>query len=157
MPVITVVNATAVVTERGKNRMTEALAGVISGALSPGILNQPIVPVFFKLGHVGVGPVPPPDPTLLDIVNSDGNAFQKNLAAADIQVILPPNAPEPTLRIHVFVDVNEAVLPGPEIYQEVGVFFQFGANPPDMVVYGTYPDIAKAAGLTVDFTLLVKI
>jgi len=165
----------AVTTALCKQRMAEAVGGIISGALSPGLSNRAILPVFYQLGETLI-PLVPPDPTRTALV--DAAPFQKDLTVSDFAVILPPNivvagalmplfplpppaglvVAEPTLRIHVFADVNEAVFGPAKLMDEVGVFCQFGVglNAAELMVYGTMPAFAKSAGLTVDFTLDVK-
>lgn len=160
----------AVVTKLGKRRMAEAVGGIVSGTLAPGLVNRSIVPVFYQLGETLL-PLVPPDPLKVALV--DAAPFQKNFVAGDFAVIIPsglvvagalPFDPstdavaEPTLRVRVFADVNEAVFSPAKLLDEVGVFVQFGVglNPPELFAYGTFPAFAKSAGLTVDFTLDVK-
>jgi len=164
----------SVVTQRGKERMAEAIGGLISGMLSAGTINQAILPVFYQLGDRVVPPpvpVAPPDPTFTALI--DPAPFQKALTTNDIQVLVPPhtiitaggttvdatvNIAEPTLRIRIFADVNEAVFSPAKVVSEMGIFVQFDPNPPDLFVYGTFsPPFAKSAGLTVDFFVDVKI
>lgn len=160
-----------VVTKRAKQRVAEAIGGIISGTLSPGLIPQTIVPVFYQLGDLAGGPIVPPDPTLL--VLADGAPFQKAITSADVAVLVPPhtvittggagvdltvNVAEPTFRVHIFADVNEAVFGPPKTMREFGLFIQFGTNPPELAVYGTFnPGFVKSAGLTVDFFVDVKI
>ena len=163
----------SVVTQRGKERMAEAIGGLISGTLSPGAVNEAILPVFYQLGDRAGGAILPPDPTLTALVEPVATVFQKALTINDMQVLIPPhtvitgggtssdptiNIAEPTLRIRIFADVNEAVFSPAKVVSEVGIFVQFDPNPPDLFVYGTFsPAFAKSAGLTVDFFVDVKI
>ena len=166
----------SVVTQRGKERMAEAIGGLISGTLSPGLVNEAILPVFYQLGDRVVPPlvpVAPPDPTFTALIEPVATVFQKALTTNDIQVLVPPhtiitaggttvdatvNIAEPTLRIRIFADVNEAVFSPAKVVSEMGIFVQFDPNPPDLFVYGTFsPPFAKSAGLTVDFFVDVKI
>jgi hypothetical protein len=167
----------AVTTALCKRRMAETVGGMISGTLSPGPTNRAIVPVFYQLGETLASPViVPPDPTFTAL--DDPSPFQKSLTINDFAVIVPPNivvaggllpvfplppptglvVAEPTLRIRVFADINEAVFSPAKHLNEVGVFIQFGTglNSPELGVYGTMPAFFKSAGLTVDFTLDVK-
>jgi hypothetical protein len=159
----------AVTTVLCKQRMAEAVGGIISGALSPGLADRAILPVFYQLGETLL-PLVPPDPTRTALV--DIAPFQKALTAADIAVIVPPGVvvagslavpagivvATTVLRVRMFADVNEAVFGPAKLLDEVGVFCQFGVglNPAELMVYGTMPAFAKSAGLTVDFTLDVK-
>jgi len=164
----------AVTTALCKRRMAEAVGGLISGTLAPGLANRAIVPVYYQLGET-LAALVPPDPTFTALV--DAAPFQKALTVSDFAVIIPsvvgsvgdvvagslavPSGTvvaEPTLRIRVFADVNEAVFAPAKLLDEVGVFFEFGTglNPAELGVYGTMVAFAKSAGLTVDFTLDVK-
>lgn len=160
-----------VVTKIGKQRVAEAVAGMISGTLSPGGIPQTIVPAFYQLGDLAGGPIVPPDPTFTALV--DLTPFQKALTKSDVEVLVPPhtvvtsggagtdltvNVAEPTFRVHIFAAVNEAVFSPAKHMKEFGLFIQFGTNPPDLFVYGIFnPEFVKSAGLTVDFDVDVKI
>jgi hypothetical protein len=164
----------SVVTQIGKERMASAIGGLISGTLSAGAVNEAIFPAFYQLGDRVVPPltpIAPPDPTFTALI--DPTPFQKSLTANDLQVLIPPhtiiavggttvdlavNIAEPTLRIRIFTDVNEAVFSPAKTMRELGIFLQFDPNPPDLFVYGTFnPGFVKSAGLTVDLFVDVKI
>ena len=154
----------AVITEIGKRRIGELAAGFITGPFSPGGLDQLVRPVHFLLGVGGQtdGRQKPPDATRVDLEapTAIGSRIQKALVGPvgfgnDINVNL--GAQEPTVEFKLVLTAAENNLGAGITVAEVGVFVQFGANAPDLFVYGTFPPFLSDGTLAVDLRLNPKI
>jgi len=156
---------TSVITEIGKRRMAELQAGLISGPFSPGSSNQSVRPVFFQIGTGGQvgGNQKSPDPKKTDLeAPAIGGRIQKALIGPvalgnDINVSLPPFSAEATIEFMLVLTAGENTLGAGITVAEVGVFVQFGTNPPELFVYGTFKPFLSDGTLAVDFRLNPKI
>ena len=153
-----------VITERGKRRIAELAAGFITGPFSPGGVDQLVRPVYFQLGVGGQtdGRQKPPDAARVDLEapTTIGSRIQKSLVGPvgfgnDINVNL--GAQEPTVEFTLILTAAENNLGVGITVAEVGVFVQFGTNPPDLFVYGTFPPFLSDGTLAVELRLNPKI
>ena len=154
----------AVITEIGKRRIAELAAGFITGPFSPGGSDQLVRPVYFQLGVGGQigGKQKSADPARVDLEapTTPGSRIQKALVGPvgfgnDINVNL--GASEPTVEFMLLLTAGENNLGAGITVAEVGVFVQFGNNPPDLFVYGTFPPFLSDGTLAVDFRLNPRI
>jgi hypothetical protein len=154
----------AVITSIGKQRLAEMLAGVVSGAFIGGT-DQSVRPTHFVVGTGGKTPnggARPPDETRTNVEAAVPGRLQKVLIGPvglgnDINVSLPPFSAEATVEFKLTLTAAENAIGAGQTLTEVGVFVQFGGNPPEMFLYGTFPPIAADGTTAVDFRLRARI
>jgi hypothetical protein len=154
----------AVITDLGKRRLAELMGGFVSGPFAGGV-NNAIRPIHFVVGTGGKaanGGARPPSSSRIDLEAAVTLRFLQPLVGPvgvgnDINVSLPPFSQEATIEFMlVLAAAANNIGPGQTI-SEVGVFVQFGGNPVELFLYGTFPPIASDGSTGIDLRLRVKI
>ena len=159
---------TAVITEVGKRRIAELMAGFVTGPFSPSGVSQAVRPVFFQVwtGGQTSGKQHPPAPTRTELEAPALQRLQKSLVGPvafgnDINVSIPPASPEATIEFKLIMTAVENNLGAGITIAELGIFVQFGVpsvfNPPTLFVYGTFPPFLSDGSTAFEFHENAKI